>query len=31
MNFKPDNKCGNSEDITLLSEIIMNTRFWQER
>ncbi len=29
MNYKPDNKCGNREDITLLSEIITNSRYWQ--
>jgi len=30
MNFKPDNKCVDSEDITLVFEIIANSRFWQE-
>jgi hypothetical protein len=30
MNFKPDNKCVDSEDITLVFEIIDNSRFWQE-
>ena len=29
MNYKPDNKCGNREDITFLSEIITNYRYWQ--
>ena len=27
MNSKPDNKCGNSENITLLFEMIMNSRY----
>jgi len=26
MNSKPDSKCENSDDIILLSEIIMNSR-----
>jgi hypothetical protein len=30
MNSKPDNKCGNLDDIILLSEIITNSRYWQE-
>jgi hypothetical protein len=30
MNYKPDNKCGNREDIAFLSEIIDNFRFWQD-
>jgi hypothetical protein len=30
MNCKPDNKCVNCEDITLLSEIITDYRYWQE-
>jgi hypothetical protein len=29
MNFKPDNKCGDSEDITLVFETITNFRYWQ--
>jgi len=27
MNYKPDTKCGNREDITFLSEIITNSRY----
>jgi len=30
MNYKPDNKCGDREDITFLSEIITNSRYWQD-
>jgi len=30
MNSKPDNKSVNRDDIILLSEIIMNSRYWQE-
>ena len=30
MKFEPDNKLGYSEDITLLYEIITNSRYWQE-
>jgi hypothetical protein len=30
MNFKPDKNCVDSEDITLVFEIIDNSRFWQE-
>ena len=30
MNSKPDNKSGNPDDIILLSEIIMNSRYWQD-
>jgi len=30
MNCKPDNKCGNNDDIILLSEIITNSRYWQD-
>ena len=28
MNLKLDNKCEDREDITLLSEIITNYRYW---
>jgi hypothetical protein len=31
MNFKPDNKCVDSEDITLVFEIIANSRYWQDK
>jgi hypothetical protein len=30
MNYKPDNKCENHDDIILLAEIIMNNRYWQK-
>jgi hypothetical protein len=30
MNSKPDNKCERGGDIILLSEIITNSRYWQE-
>jgi hypothetical protein len=30
LNSKPDNKCVNCEDIILVSEIITNSRYWQD-